>query len=619
MKLRVVNPTGTDLAKPSVAISEVEINEWVGSYTTNSTAALQSLSVNGLEVSAADLAAGSYDTEAILIDDIKYAGADNAAVTYILPYENAAKLIIESEDHSTRNTFTINLGADVSSGDAADDSRDYDYQKTTATAGSEYPGTGNEGPASYVVDNNTGTWWHTNWNETVPMSDFWITLKLEEETILDALRYYGRDGSENGRVNEYRVEVSIDGEEWTPVSTGTWENTAGWKLAVFDQPAAAKYVRLTGLHTFGDSGNDRFMSAAEIRLRKAEQTTDISSAEVRVPEVKEAAVADAEHPVTLTQDEITVTLDGKELRYGVDYLVSYENNTAEGTATAIVTGVGQYGYSGSASAEFEIKVAEEPAEPDLEAISVKEPCRTKYTEGETLDPAGLVLELKYSDGSTATAVYSGETAANFTFTPALDQQLTTGDTEVTVEYAGKAATFNINVQPAMVTITSVEVAAGPDKTEYTEGETLDPTGLVLRVIYSDGSDGTIGYNAGAADWFDFKPDLGTALTTDIKEVAVTYQHHTANFTVTVNGKDPGTDPDPEPGDPDPEPGDPGTKPEDPQNPGTGSSQNGDKGQSGNGDKAVQTGDTANPAVWAAVAALAGAAAIIAGRKRKSER
>lgn len=609
VKLRVVNPTGTDLERPSVAISEVEINEWVGSYTTNSTAALQSLTVNGLEVSAADLAAGSYDTEAILIDNIQYAGADNAAVTYIPPYENAAKLIIESEDHSTRNTFTINLGADVSSGDAADDSRDYDYQKTTATAASAYPGTGNEGPASYAVDNNTGTWWHTNWNVTVPMSDFWITLELEEETVLDALRYYGRDGSINGRVGEYKVEVSTDGDKWTQVSTGEWENTAGWKLAVFDQPTAAKYVRLTGLHTFGDSGNDRFMSAAEIRLRMAEQTTDISSAEVTVPEVKEVAVVDAEHPVTLTQDEITVTLDGEELRYGVDYIVSYENNTAEGTATAIVTGLGQYGYSGSASAEFEIK-APEPAEPVLEEIVVKEPCRTNYTEGETLDPAGLVLELKYSDGSTAAAAYTEETAADFTFTPALDQQLTTGDTEVTVEYAGKTTAFNINVQPAAVTIASVEVAAAPDKTEYTEGETLDPTGLVLRVIYSDGSDGTIGYNAETADWFEFTPALGTALTADIKEVAVTYQHHTANFAVTVNEKDPGTDPDPEPGDP-------GTKPEDPQKPGTGGSQNGDKGQGG--DKAVQTGDTTNAAAWAAAAILAGAAVVIAGRKRKSER
>lgn len=72
------------------------------------------------------------------------------------------------------------------------------------------------------------------------MSDFWITLELEEETMLDALRYYGRDGSVNGRVGNYKVEVSTDGEEWTAVSTGSWENTAGWKLAVFDQPDDGK-------------------------------------------------------------------------------------------------------------------------------------------------------------------------------------------------------------------------------------------------------------------------------------------------------------------------------------------------------------------------------------------
>ena len=93
----------------------------------------------------------------------------------------------------------------------ADDSRDYDYTKTTATAASEQPSTGTEGPASFAVDNNTGTWWHTNWNVTVPMSDFWITLELEDETMLDALRYYGRDGSINGHVGDYKVEVSTDG------------------------------------------------------------------------------------------------------------------------------------------------------------------------------------------------------------------------------------------------------------------------------------------------------------------------------------------------------------------------------------------------------------------------
>src|SRR5699024_179394 len=238
-------------------------------YTTNSTAALASLNVNGLEASASDLANGHFDTEAILIDEIQYSGADNAAVTYIPPYENAARLIIESEDHSTRKTFTINMGAAASTGDTEDASRDYDYRKTTATAASEYAATGTEGPASYAVDNNTGTWWHTDWSVTVPMSDFWIMLELEDETMLDALRYYGRDGSVNGHVGDYKVEVSTDGDTWTTACTGSWKNVSGWQIAEFDQPMMARYVRLTGLSTFGDSGDNRFMSAAELRVRMA--------------------------------------------------------------------------------------------------------------------------------------------------------------------------------------------------------------------------------------------------------------------------------------------------------------------------------------------------------------
>ena len=445
VKLRVVNPTGTDLAKPSVAITEVMINEWTGSYTTNSTAALASLNVNGLEASASDLANGHFDTEAILIDEIQYSGADNAAVTYIPPYENAARLIIESEDHSTRNTFTINLGAAASTGDPEDASRDYDYRKTTATAASEYAATGTEGPASYAVDNNTGTWWHTDWSVTVPMSDFWIMLELEDETMLDALRYYGRDGSVNGHVGDYKVEVSTDGETWTTACTGSWENVSGWQIAEFVQPMMARYVRLTGLSTYGDSGNNRFMSAAELRVRLAEDTTDISSAEITVPEVKEADVIDADHPVTLNADEITVTLDGAELRYGVDYIVSYENNTAEGTATAIVTGLSQYGYSGSVSAEFEIRVSG-GTEVTATGVDVKTaPTKNTYTEGEKLDPSGLVLTVSYSDGSTADVAYSDETAGDFTFSPDLDTELAAGNVTVTVGYAGFETMFDVRV------------------------------------------------------------------------------------------------------------------------------------------------------------------------------
>ena len=245
-----------------------------------------------------------------------------------------------------------------------------------------------------------------------------------------------------------------------------------------------------------------------------------------------------------------------------------------------------------------------------------------YTVGENLDPTGLVLELSYDDGTTDTVIYSDETATDFTFNPALDTALTADMKVVTVEYAGMKTTFDIRVSAAPVTITDVKLEAAPAKLEYTEGETLDPSGLMLHVYYSDDTEGSIGYSAETAAGFAFTPALGTALATDDKEVTVTYQNHTVTFGITVNEK--ATDPeDPDPENPDPEDPDQ-PAPEDPDQPGQqkpGGTDGGSSGsgQTGSGDKAVQTGDTSNAALWAAAAALAGAALVTAGKKRRTEK
>ena len=50
-----------------------------------------------------------------------------------------------------------------------------------------------------------------------------------------------------------------------------------------------------------------------------------------------------------------VMLDGKELSYGTDFTVSYENNTSGGTATATIEGCG--GYGGTIQKQFDIKTS----------------------------------------------------------------------------------------------------------------------------------------------------------------------------------------------------------------------------------------------------------------------
>lgn len=596
VKLRVVNPTGTDLPKPSVAITEVVINEWEGSYTTNSTAALQSLTVNGLEATKTDLANGYFDTEAIVIDpnSLQYAGADNAAVTYIPPYENAAKLIIESEDHSKRTTFTINLGVDASAGDPEDDSRDYPIKDIAeATAGSEYTGdSATDGLADWAIDGNTETWWHTDYSDgqTSAVAERWITLDLGSVQTIDGYRYYSRSGQSNGRVGEYKIEVSTDGQDWKEAATGTWENTVGWKLAEFEA-VDAQYVRLTGVTTYGEgSQQNQFMTAAEVRVRlAADNPDDISGATVE-PITKEVSIVDADHPVTLTGEDIKVSLDGKELRYGIDYIIaSYEDNMAAGTATAVLQGLGQYGYTGTKEIEFTIKLRD----PVMTGIDVTTPCKLLYTEGDLFDPSALVLTAYYDNGTTQTISYA-DNAADITFTLEDGTKLT-ADTvltdaqdgaTVTVAYGGKATTFTINVTKA----------AGPNPGESTK-EDLQAAIEKAEGILAQ----TDKYTADSLADYKAHVDAAKAVYEDPDATGADYKTAIADLAdaeellVEIPTTGPGTG-----------------KPDDTKKPSDGSTDT-DK------DKAVQTGDGATPILWGAAAILAGAAVIIAGRKRKSEK
>ncbi len=75
-------------------------------------------------------------------------------------------------------------------------------------------------------------------------------------------------------------------------------------------------------------------------------------------------IADYPYTGSAVTPEITVTDGIRILREGTDYIVIYTNNTNEGTATAKITGIGN--YSGTATSNFQItKEAEEPMEPSF--------------------------------------------------------------------------------------------------------------------------------------------------------------------------------------------------------------------------------------------------------------
>lgn len=473
-----VTVTNADTTTPSgvvcAGLTEIELKTATSKFVTNTSAALSSLTVNGTKVSDSVLAAGSYNTPAI-IADVKAEGEGNASVTVLPAHDNVIRVITESEDHVTRKTFTINLGTEQEF-PADSDERDYPAADMTVTAGSEQTsGTATEGPKKFAVDGNTSTYWHSNWTPTT-VNDLWIAFELQKPTKLDALRYLPRPaGSKNGSVTEYKVQVSDDGTNWTDAGSGTWTTDYGWKLAEFNQPVTTKHVRLKAVHTYADSGNDKFMSASEIRLRKAVDTTDISGATVTVPAKLTVDRVDADHPATFATKDVTVTLGDATLRYGVDYLLDYAGNTAVGKATVTVRGIDK--YSGTVAKTFTIELKNAPApEPTLTSVSVKtKPSKLTYVVGDAFDPAGLVLQLNYDDDSTGTVTWNTQTAGDFTFKPALDAKLKVTDKTVTVTYQGKSAVIDITVSQPAPTVSKTDLdkaikaieAKNPDSSKYT--------------------------------------------------------------------------------------------------------------------------------------------------------
>ena len=369
--------------------------------------------------------------------------------------------MIESEDHKTQNTFVINLGV----ADPADDSKDY-TGVITPSAGSTQPNNGTD--IDKAFDKKNDTFWHSSWNPSTTNENLYVTMELAEAQKIDAIRYLPKGGNltggdQNGRVKTYTVEVSMTGadDSWTKVeitpSTQEWANGTDWKIAQFVQPVEAKFIRFTGVETYGDGGQEnKFMSAAEIRVKLAED-------EPVVPEPKPTELVIQNQPTKTTYTEgekfdptglvLTVKYDkgeDKEVAYGdatkADFTFSPSLDTALKTSDEKVT-VTYAGKTAEIGIEVKADTPVEPEKPTVDKIAVKKvPAKTTYKVGEKFDPAGLVLTVTMSDGTTKVVAYGPETAKDFSFNPSLNTKLTADTKKVTVTYGGQSADVAVSVK-----------------------------------------------------------------------------------------------------------------------------------------------------------------------------
>lgn len=231
---------------------------------------------------------------------------------------------------------------------------------------------------------------------------------------------------------------------------------------------------------------------------------------------KVSAIADQTYTGNEIKPSVTVKDGNKTLTKGTDYTVTYYNHTYVGTASAVVTGKGD--YSGTVTVDFEI------VPKSIKFATILNIPDQTYT-GSSIKP-----EVTVCDGR----ITLGE---NFDYTVSYSNNTNKGTAKVTIKgignYTGTATTsFKIAGDKE---ITDVSIIFTPNKTIYELNERLDLTGGVILVSYSNGTSDEIGMTDRRVTASGFNSSrVGTSTVT------LKYNGKSMTFTVSVidnNGSD----------------------------------------------------------------------------------
>ena len=169
-----------------------------------------------------------------------------------------------------------------------------------------------------------------------------------------------------------------------------------------------------------------------------------------------------------TQSKLKVICEGKTLKQGTDYTVSYKNNTKAGTATVTVSGKGN--YTGSKDASFTIKKA-------AQSISKVSGSYTKaYKTNFTLSPkAKGKISYKSSNTKVATVNSKGKVSIKGT-----GKVTITVSAKATSCYKAASKKVTIYAVPAKAKLKEVKSAKGKVEAEWKK----DSNASGYQILYS---------------------------------------------------------------------------------------------------------------------------------------
>ena len=93
-------------------------------------------------------------------------------------------------------------------------------------------------PATYAIDGNSSTFWHTEYKKSIPAPPHWLIFDLKAGYKIGGFSYLPRQsGVLNGTFGKYRFFVSTDGVNWAnPVAQGTFAGNKNLKTVLLSTP-----------------------------------------------------------------------------------------------------------------------------------------------------------------------------------------------------------------------------------------------------------------------------------------------------------------------------------------------------------------------------------------------
>ncbi|QIK69254.1 DUF5110 domain-containing protein [Erysipelothrix sp. HDW6C] len=158
-----------------------------------------------------------------------------------------------------------------------------------------------------TIDGDEETIWHTSYQSSASLP-VEIVYDLHATYAVEQLNFLPNTRNRNGDVVRYRIEVSMDGETFTPVVEDTLAydnsglvNRSSYKVSKFDK-VNARYVKFIALESLGSSSTiaqmNRYASIAEVKLFGVlqEDVTPIESITF-AEEAITLYIGDENHPV----------------------------------------------------------------------------------------------------------------------------------------------------------------------------------------------------------------------------------------------------------------------------------------------------------------------------------